>query len=242
MRILVISDIHANFDALERVMAEAEVVGPDRIVCLGDVVGYGADPAECVRLVGRKADVRICGNHDLAAAGRVDYSDFNGVASISIEWTSNRLGDAEREMLAEYEPVRSMEGCLFAHASPLSPLDWEYVYTVAQARRIMEGTGERVVFNGHTHIPGVISMGKDGQARIEQDRLIKMEPGRRYLVNAGSVGQPRDGMNAACYSLVDLDSSTIMMNRVSYDICSAQEKIRAQGLPEVLAGRLAEAR
>jgi len=242
MKILVLSDIHANLDALEKVIAASSALAPDMIVCLGDVVGYGANPGECVELIDRHADVRICGNHDLAAAGVQDYSNFNGVASISIEWTRHALDEREIGLLKKYEPTRSLEGCLFSHASPVDPLAWEYIYTMNRARILMDEVSERIVFVGHTHIPGIISFDRDGDGRVEENTLLRLEPDRRYLVNTGSVGQPRDGVDAASFVMLDLEEDMLNMHRASYDVISAQKKIRAEGLPEALAGRLASAK
>ncbi len=242
MKILVLSDIHANLDALERVIEEAGRLGPAMLVCLGDVVGYGANPRECIRMIDSHADVKICGNHDLAAAGVQDYANFNSVASISIEWTSHALEAGDIALLKGYEPTRSMEDCLFTHASPVDPLGWEYIYTMSRARYVMDHVAERIVFVGHTHIPGVISFDADGAGRVEHDRVVRLEPDRRYLVNSGSVGQPRDGIDAASFSMLDLDENTLSMHRTSYDVVRAQSRIRAEGLPEVLAGRLTRAR
>lgn len=242
MKFLVLSDIHANSDALEKVLGEASSIGADLIVSLGDVVGYGANPRRCVELVEKYADIKICGNHDLAAIGETDTSNFNTIASISIEWTSHVLSEEDKELIGRYDPIVSRDGCLFAHSSPSAPLEWEYIYTTRQADRIFREFSERLIFIGHTHVPGIISY-KNGQApQVEHSPLVRLDPSLRYLVNTGSVGQPRDGVGAASFAEVDLGAGIIRMHRTPYDIMSAQARIRTEGLPEPLAERLATAK
>lgn len=242
MQYLVFSDIHANAEALEQVAEEVRSLRPDFVVSLGDVVGYGASPRECIEIVDSISDVRIMGNHDHVAAGLEDAERFNMTARISIEWTREVIGPAHREKLAAYEQVVSHGDCLFAHSSPLSPLDWEYVYTIAQARRILGETSQRFVLVGHTHVPGVISYDDIQGCRVERSSIIQAEAGRRYLINTGSIGQPRDGVCAASFALVDPERGRINMRRIPYDVTGAQEKIRARGLPDSLASRLVVAR
>ncbi len=242
MKYLVFSDVHANAEALETVLREASLTRVDSLVSLGDVVGYGADPERCVHLVEENADIKICGNHDLAAAGVTDFSGFNTIASISIEWTRHVLGEKDIRLIRDYDPIVSRGECLFTHSSPCDPLGWEYIYTMAQAERIFGQFEERFIFIGHTHIPGVISRRSGGGAKIERKTTLALDPETRYLINTGSVGQPRDGLNRASFTLIDLDSGIMEMKRVLYDVAGAQMKIRTEGLPESLAARLATAR
>ncbi len=242
MKILVLSDVHGNSDALQRVLTEVQAIQPDLVVSLGDVVGYGADPAKCVSLIEENANIRICGNHDLAVTGEQDYSTFNSIASISIEWTRNSLSEEDILKIKKYIPIYSSGECLYVHASPGNPLEWEYVYTVRQAERIFNEFKERFIFVGHTHVPGIISWNENDGARICHSSLTGIDPSSRYLINTGSVGQPRDGINAASFTLLDLDKGKIQMHRSSYNVASAQRRIRAEGLPEYLADRLASAR
>lgn len=242
MQYLVFSDIHANAEALEQVADEVRSLRPDLVVSLGDVVGYGASPRECVEIVDSLSDIRVRGNHDHVAAGLEEADRFGITARVSIEWTRRELGPSHREKLAGYEPVASHGECLFAHSSPLSPFEWEYVYTIAQARRILGETSERFVFVGHTHVPGVISYGDISGCRVERSSIIQAEKGRRYLINTGSIGQPRDGVCAASFALVEPERGRINLRRVPYDVTSAQERIRATGLPDSLASRLVLAR
>ncbi len=238
----IFSDIHGNVEALERVVEEIEIARPDVVVSLGDVVGYGANPAECIDIVQKIAHIRIGGNHDLAAAGLTESDCFNPTAKKSIRWTVTSLDPSRRDILEEYDPLRRHGSCLFAHASPLSPLNWDYVYTVDQAKRIFDSFFEKYIFIGHTHIPGIISYSEENGIRVVTGTVVQVQPGTRYLVNVGSVGQPRDGMAAASFVMLDTKKEWIMIRRVPYDIMSAQDKIRSVGLPESLALRLATAR
>jgi predicted phosphodiesterase len=242
MKYLVFSDIHGNAQALETLVEEIGEIRPDFIVSLGDVVGYGASPSDCVDLVEEHCDIRICGNHDFVAAGLADSENFNITARISIEWTKNSLSVRQKELLAAYETIRRHGECLFAHSSPVSPLDWEYVYTMGQADRIFRETNAKFIFIGHTHVPGIISHDTLTGCRVETSSKLEVDPDRRYLINTGSIGQPRDGVSASSFSIIDVQRGRINMRRIPYDVEEAQERIRAEGLPESLASRLAIAR
>lgn len=238
MKYLVFSDVHGNAEALAALIEEIERLRPDLVVSLGDVVGYGASPAECVELVGRHADITICGNHDFVASGLGEGDDFNAAARTAIDWTRSVLSAAQRERLAAYDSLRRHGECVFAHASPVDPLEWNYIFTARDAQRIFRAGGERFVCIGHTHIPAVFSWREGAGCRIERSSIIETEPDRRYLINAGSIGQPRDGVSAAGFALLDTRKGRITLRRVPYDIDSAQERIRVCGLPESLASRL----
>ncbi len=239
MKYMVFSDIHGNLESLQKVLKEAETIHPDMIISLGDVVGYGADPAKCVELVEEYAHVKIMGNHDLVAAGLSPSAGFNEIAQKSIKWTSDILNEEQLNALKDYEPIFHHRDCLFAHASPLSPLNWKYIYNILQAREIFENTNEKFIFVGHTHIPGIVSYNNNGDAETIQNTLINnIDPEKRYLINTGSVGQPRDGINAACFTILDTVKGIITQKRVKYNFSPTQEKILAAGLPGTLATRL----
>jgi len=242
MRYLVFSDVHGNIEALERVLEEAEALRPDMIVSLGDIVGYGASPNECVGLVQECAHIRIGGNHDVAAAGLIGTDTFNSVAQKAMQWTARTINPVCREYLGEYDTVRRHGVCIFAHASPVSPMEWAYIYTVSQASAIFAKISERFIFIGHTHVPGIIEHSGVKGVRVISGTFCAVEPESRYLINVGSIGQPRDGIAAASLGLLDEKKGTITIRRVPYDIRSAQEKIRTVGLPEALATRLGTAR
>ena len=242
MRYLVFSDIHGNVEALEGIIEEIDSSRPDITVSLGDVVGYGASPGECIDIVDEYAQIRIGGNHDLVAAGLEDGDYFNQTAQRAIRWTIDSLASSHREKLEEYDPLRRYGDCVFAHASPISPLDWEYIYTVKQARTIFENFSERFIFIGHTHIPGIIAYNEKDSCQVIRSNSVELNNRSRYLINVGSIGQPRDGIAAASFAILDLKKGRAMIRRIPYDILTAQQKIRSVGLPESLAARLATAR
>ena len=242
MKYLILSDIHGNVQALEKVIEEIAATRPDFVVSLGDVVGYGANPSDCIDLVDQHCNIRVCGNHDFVAAGLAESENFNITARISIEWTKSSLSARQKELLNAYDTVRRHGECLFAHSSPVSPLDWEYIYTIGQAERIFRETDARFIFIGHTHVPGIISYDPVSGYSVENSSKVEVEPNRRYLINPGSIGQPRDGVRAASFALIDVQRSRISLRRIPYDVTEAQERIRAEGLPESLASRLAIAR
>jgi diadenosine tetraphosphatase ApaH/serine/threonine PP2A family protein phosphatase len=241
MRYLVFSDVHGNVEALEQVLEHAARHRPDIIVSLGDVVGYGANPNECVDMVDEYAQIRVGGNHDLAVAGITAYDDFNSAAKSAIQWTAKIMQPRCIEHLSRYDATRRHEDCVFAHASPENPLDWEYIYTMKQARALFETRSERFIFVGHTHIPSCISWSVADDCRALESSIIQLAPCSRYFVNVGSIGQPRDGVAAASYALLDTKKETLSIRRIPYDIELAQEKIRSAGLPESLAARLVTA-
>ena len=241
MRYFIFSDIHGNVEALERVLEETPSQRPDIIVSLGDVVGYGANPNECVDLVDEHAHIKIGGNHDLAIAGITDSDDFNSVAKKAIRWTATILHPQRIEMLGRYDPMRRHDGCVFAHASPIAPLDWDYIYTIKQAQRVFDTVSEKFIFIGHTHVPGIVVWDRRDGCSVVESSIVQIRPECKYLVNVGSIGQPRDGIAAATYVLFDTKKGTITIRRIPYDIEQAQEKIRSAGLPESLASRLVTA-
>jgi predicted phosphodiesterase len=242
MRYLIFSDVHGNIEALEMVLEEIASLRPDIIVSLGDVVGYGANPRECVEAVEEYAHIRVGGNHDLAAIGLEDSDTFNPTARRAILWTARTLTPRHRDLLERYDPVRRYGACIFAHGSPVSPLDFEYVYSVSQAKTIFKQCAETFIFIGHTHVPGIISFNEREGCRVVDNSILHVAAGSRYLVNVGSIGQPRDGIAAASFALLDLKKNRISLRRIPYDVASAQRKISEAGLPESLASRLATAR
>jgi len=242
MRYLIFSDIHANLDALDRVSEEILRMRPDIVISLGDVVGYGANPNECIERVEDIAHIKIAGNHDLAATGLIDIDNFNPIAKEAILWTREKLKTGYGTILGDYDTIRRYGEALFAHASPISPLDWEYVYTINQAREIFDAFIEKFIFIGHTHIPAIISYTPGEGCRVEETNRIEIHEDKRYLVNVGSVGQPRDGIAAASIVILDEKKKVISIRRIPYDVRTAQEKIISVGLPESLALRLATAR
>jgi len=238
VRVGVISDVHGNLDALEAVLAALGSV--DALWCLGDVVGYGAAPNECVARLRALDAVCIVGNHDLAALGEVSLDTFNGEAAAAARWTASALAPESRAWLAARGPSTTVESALLAHGSPYDPV-WEYVTNGRTAARCLTCFDGPLCLIGHTHVPSSFVQRPDGQLqaeyRVEGDVLELGEA--RALANPGSVGQPRDEDPRAAYLVFDSERATLTWHRTPYPVAAAQEKIIAAGLPPRLARRLA---
>ena len=239
MRIAVLSDIHSNLHALEAVLTDIEGEAPDEIWCLGDVVGYGPRPNECVDIVRERSAIVLVGNHDLAAIGKLDTSDFGPLAAESARWTERALGAAQADWLRTLEPAATRAGLELYHGSARDPV-WEYVLSEEVALENLELTSAPIVLVGHSHLALAISWdGKrlDGGLAPAGTELGTSEA--RWLINPGSVGQPRDSDARAAWLLIDIATGRAAFRRVPYPIEETQAEMRAAGLPEDLATRLA---
>ena len=242
MRVAVISDIHANSHALEAVLADVDAIAPDAVWCLGDLVGYGPRPNECCAAVASRADLSLCGNHDLGVLGRIDLGVFAPDAATSARWTRSVLAEPARSLL-EGLPTsavpRDADAELY-HGSPRDPV-WEYVLTDEAALAALTLTRARLVLVGHSHVPLAVTL-DDGilsGGLASAGTEIALSRGR-WLLNPGSVGQPRDGDARAAYLLVDFAAGSATFRRVQYAVAETQKELREHGLPESLAVRLAE--
>lgn len=240
MPYLILSDIHGNLEALDAVLADAEG-RYDCILCLGDVVGYGADPNPLTEWVREEATAVVRGNHDRACSNDDSLELFNPAARFSAMWTRRALTDENRLYLQQLQqgPLRIEEphgSFLLCHGSPID--EDQYVVDTDDARLLLSVLEDRVTFFGHTHIQGGFLLGPQGVHRIQPWRPLAISPDDHYLVNPGSVGQPRDGDSRAAYAIFDLEHGTVEFRRVEYDIDGAANKIRQAGLPEILAARL----
>ncbi len=236
--IAVLSDIHGNLEALEAALADARAAGAAKIVCLGDVVGYGADPNRCVERVREAAEVVVLGNHDQAALDERSADNFNAVAREAILWTRGRLTRENLDFLSGVPIEVVGDGARYVHATPDDPLSWNYVLTVTEALDAFGAFDEPVCFIGHSHVPVRLVL-REGELSVVGDAEIELDAGDRALVNVGSVGQPRDGDWRASYALYDPGARRVTARRVEYDREAAAAKILAAGLPEILARRLA---
>jgi predicted phosphodiesterase len=236
----VISDIHANLDALEAVLAE--LAGVEAYLCLGDIVGYGPDPGACVeRLRGLPRLTCIAGNHDLAAIDKYDLNWFNPFARQAIEWTSRQLSPENRDYLARLELKREVAGAVLVHGALPEPMD--YITTEEDAAAVFAEFEGALCFVGHTHIAEYYRSRKESRL-CERFSLwsggeIEQEPELRYIVNPGAVGQPRDNNPRASFGTYDSEAGTIEIHRVDYDIESVQARMQLAGLPQYLIDRLA---
>jgi diadenosine tetraphosphatase ApaH/serine/threonine PP2A family protein phosphatase len=235
--IAVISDIHANLEALEATLADARREGVDKIVCLGDIVGYGADPNRCVEIIHEVAAGSVLGNHDAAALDERGAENFNAVARMAIQWTREQMTPENLEILRKTPLQYVADGALYVHSSPEDPNQWNYVLTETDARAAFDCCDEFICFIGHSHVPVRLLL-MDGSLEVVPDSNLTVPSGGRALVNVGSVGQPRDGNWRASYVLFDPKSRQVTSRRVEYDRETAMAKILAAGLPEILAHRL----
>ena len=238
MRAAVISDIHANLHALEAVLEAIDADPPDVLWCIGDLVGYGPRPNEVIALVRERAGICLVGNHDLGVLGQLDLDEFSPDAAISARWTQTVLLDEHRTYLESLSPKAKAEGAELFHASPRDPV-WEYVITEEAARDALGSTVAPLVLVGHSHIALAITLADE---RLEGDLApggseVGLDAGR-WLLNPGSVGQPRDGDPRAAWLDLDLPSGRGLFRRVPYDIARTQAEIRERELPEPLAERL----
>ena len=222
MKLAVISDIHGNLPSLEAVLKSIAGEGADRIVCLGDLVGYGASPNECVDVIRGMKIPCLLGNHDEAAIGRGDINYFNPFAREAIIWTTNQLSPHARSFLESLPFTAAEEGLRFVHSSPHEPEAWHYLFTHSEAKLAFIAFTEPVCFFGHTHFPVIFNDDEGG----------------RRLINVGSVGQPRDRDPRACWGLYRSESRRFRWIRVEYPVDTAAQMIRAAGLPDFLAQRL----
>lgn len=241
MRIVILSDIHSNLVALDAVLAGCGE--HDAIWCLGDTIGYGPQPNECVERLSGHHVVALSGNHDLACIGRVDLAIFNPVASAANRWNGQQLNAASRQWLDALPSQRVVdERTTLAHGSPIDPV-WEYLLTWSQARRSFAAFTGQLCLVGHSHLPLAFTQHPDGTIEqlspISDGHVITLgDPQQRYIINPGSVGQPRDRDPRAAYAIFDTGRNTISFARQAYDVAATQQQMRAAGLPEILAARL----
>ena len=233
-----LSDIHGNLEALRAVLEDVDRAGAGAIWSLGDIVGYGADPGGCIDVVRRRAAVSLLGNHDAAAAGADSLEDFNEFARSAVEWSAAQLDESRLSYLRSLPLVHREAGVLCVHSSPFQPERWHYIHGLGDLDEHFAAFTEGICFVGHTHRPGIFAA-REGQRTERCGSPERLRGGRRYLVNAGSVGQPRDRDQRACYALFDSEEGRVELKRVAYPVSRAQEKIRSAGLPDFLAERLA---
>lgn len=238
MRVAVVSDIHSNLHALEAVLEAIEREPPDEIWCLGDIVGYGPRPDECCRIVEEWAAICLAGNHDLGVRGDVDIDSFAPDAAAAALWTRGVIGERAKAFLDGLKPSAEVDGAQLFHASPRDPV-WEYILTDQAAAAALEATSAPLVLVGHSHIPLAVTV-DDGElagGHAPAGTEIALGDGR-WLLNPGSVGQPRDGDARAAWLLLDLDAGTAAFRRLDYAIGETNEEIREAGLPPILGERL----
>ncbi len=242
MRVAVLSDVHSNLPALEAVLAAIDAASVEEIWCLGDVVGYGAQPDACAETLRERCDVCLVGNHDLAALDRLDISSFSETAAAAVSWTRENAAPATLDFLRGLEPTGVRGGIGLFHASPRDPI-WEYVLSTDQAEAGLDAQEQRVGLIGHSHVSLFFARAEDARpgdtqgAQAGDDALLSLERGE-WLLNPGSVGQPRDGDPRAAWMELDTEQWVAHFHRVEYDVSTAAATILAAGLPSPLADRL----
>jgi diadenosine tetraphosphatase ApaH/serine/threonine PP2A family protein phosphatase len=239
MRIALVSDVHGNRPAFEAVLADVDAESPDEIWCLGDLVGYGAQPNECVALARERCDLCLAGNHDLVVTGEIDIADFSSSAAAAARWTRENIDDDACEFLRSLKPAENGHAIGLYHASPRDPI-WEYVLSTWQADECMDFMEGRIGAVGHSHV--ALWFRRDGEGRVEGAQapggLEHDLSSGEWLINPGGVGQPRDGDARAAWLLLDTGEWSAQWRRVQYPIEEAAKAIEAAGLPQVLAQRL----
>ena len=236
MKYAIIADIHANLEAFQVVLEDAEKNNCTHYACLGDVVGYNANPKECLDKVREMKMPCVKGNHDEYCSGENDLEGFNPHATAAIHWTRDQLTDEERGGLRDLRYFRLVANFSIVHATLDGPERWGYVFNKLEASASFTYQNTSVCFFGHTHVP--VAFVRDSAVRGGTYSKFRVEPGKKYFVNVGSVGQSRDGVPKATYVIYDMDLGTIELRRLDYDMETTMAKIRAAGLPERLAERL----
>jgi predicted phosphodiesterase len=237
MRLAIFGDIHANLEALNAMLADAQAQGVTDYVCLGDIVGYAANPHECVEIVRGLGCPVVKGNHDEQASITEDLAGFNPLAEEAINWTRKQLSAEDKDWLRNLKMVRQVRDFTIVHATLDTPTKWGYVFNQLDAEASFTYQHTQLCFYGHTHAPRAYV--RDGSVRSQALDKLVLEPGKKYFVNVGSVGQPRDGDWHAAYCIYTPAEQRVDLRRIEYDIWSAQDKIVAAGLPQRLADRLA---
>ena len=240
MKYAILGDIHANLEALTAVLADAKTQRVSHYACVGDVVGYNANPVECVNRIRELTGAIVRGNHDHYCSHDENLSGFHPLAADAVDWTRKQLPDEMRQFLRQLPLVTRIEGFTLVHSTLDMPDMWGYVFDKLEAEAHFHYQNTAVCFFGHTHVP--LAFEKAETVRCGLYTRVKINVGRKYFINVGSVGQPRDGDPRAAYSIYDVLSNQVELRRVSYDFKTTQKKILDAGLPGRVAARLAVGR
>lgn len=236
MRFAIISDLHANLEATEAVLSDAQARECTQFVCLGDLVGYNANPHECVEIVRAMDCPVVKGNHDEQAALTESSRDFNELAEQAISWTRANLNEADKQWLGDLRLRRQVRDFTIVHATLDTPAEWGYVFNNLDAVASFTYQHTTICFFGHTHVAGAFV--RDGGVKRVKAEQLMIEAGKKYFINTGSVGQPRDGDPRAAYCIYDTEKNVVEQRRLKYDLPATQRKIIQAGLPRLLAERL----
>jgi predicted phosphodiesterase len=237
MRYGIISDIHGNLESLQAVLRECSLARVQALLCAGDIVGYGANPKECLEIIRQFKVITVAGNHDWAVGGRLDFSHFTDDGRAAVEWTRGHISMEDISFLNDLELSVQNKDFILVHASLHQPQQFIYMTNMSKTIPSFALMDVPVCFIGHTHVPAVFVEAKGNSYHLENS-MIEVQPEYKYIINVGSVGQPRDGNPMASFGIYDTGSQTIELRRVPYDIKEAQRKILEAGLPRSLAFRL----
>lgn len=238
MKAAIISDIHSNLEALQAVIKDIKKRRIKNTFCLGDLVGYGANPNECIEICLKEAKLVIAGNHDWAAINKTNISVFNSVAAKAIRWTKQNTRKNNLNKLKRLQLTKKVDSILLVHATPRNPAKWNYLFTLNEFEAEFSLFDTQVCFVGHSHIPSAVFQDANSYTDFLRENPFPLIKDRKYIINVGSVGQPRDLDPRASYAIYDGNNHSIEIVRLDYNIPLAQQKIVDNGLPEVLAERL----
>ena len=240
MKIALISDIHSNLEALQAVKEDIEKKGFDEIYCLGDIVGYGANPNECIEMVRTMCKACIMGNHDHACIGSTSIEMFNPYAKLAVKWTMEHMSEESTNFLKSLNFIYKLDHkTMLVHSSPFEPDKWNYILSEYDALIAFSClNSEQLVFIGHSHQPLLFFESQNQDIHYSIINSLTLDKQQRYIVNIGSVGQPRDLNPKSCYVGIDTEENTVEYYRIGYDIETAVKKIIDAGLPQILAERL----
>jgi predicted phosphodiesterase len=243
MRYAILSDIHGNADALTAVLKDIKRNSIDTTICLGDIVGYYPDPEKCIELVRQNVQHCVAGNHDYAAIGRIDTANFTYYAFTAMEWTKKNLSEESKTFLGTLPLNIDLDGMFFTHSSPSNPQDWAYVFPDSEEAvfQAFNSLVYQINFIGHTHWPSIMIQ-DDDKVYLHSDHSIRINDNHYYLINVGSVGQPRDFDSRSSYGIYDSSTREFSLLRVKYDFTATQKKIHDNNLPDFLAERLEKGR
>mgnify|MGYP001608201110 CR=1 FL=1 len=237
MRYGILSDVHANVEALNVVLDAYQKERIDRLLCIGDIVGYGANPKECIQIIRDRAITSVAGNHDWAVSGQFGIDFFNPAAKEAVLWTQKTLDDGEVAYLNSLALTYHEDDFCLVHGTPLHPQDFYYMFSIEEARISFRHMGASVCFIGHTHV-SLTFIKANEMITYGETGTIAIEPHTTYIVNVGSVGQPRDRDPRACFGIYDTDTKIVEIKRIPYDVVCTQQKILQAGIPSFFAQRL----
>jgi predicted phosphodiesterase len=238
MRSAIISDIHGNLPALKAVLERLTQENCDQIICLGDIVGYGPYPNECIELVKRNCRQSLIGNHDHAVLGLTSTESFNIYAKMAIDWTMAELMPVARDYLKSLPFSIAESNVLYVHATPCEPEGWNYLLSTYDAQDNLKCFEQQVCFVGHSHVPVIFEQQETGNCKIIHTNSVALGENNRYVINVGSVGQPRDGKPSAAFGIYDSENNEYQFLRQEYDVSKTQKAMMDNDLPYFLVDRL----